>query len=129
MFISEVVRGGAAELDGRLMQGDQILSINGDDMKHASQETVAAILKVNIHFFSFLVNISFWCFGHYLILGGLDVIRTLALTCCVFLHEYHMMFLRVCPSVCSRSGPVGTRAPQSCILDLLQTQLPRKPGA
>uniref|UniRef100_A0AAQ4P0C9 PATJ crumbs cell polarity complex component n=1 Tax=Gasterosteus aculeatus aculeatus TaxID=481459 RepID=A0AAQ4P0C9_GASAC len=77
VFISEVVRGGAAELDGRLMQGDQILSINGDDMKHASQETVAAILKVNIHFFSFLVNISFWCFGHYLILGGLDVIRTL----------------------------------------------------
>uniref|UniRef100_A0AAQ4QTT7 PATJ crumbs cell polarity complex component n=1 Tax=Gasterosteus aculeatus aculeatus TaxID=481459 RepID=A0AAQ4QTT7_GASAC len=45
VFISEVVRGGAAELDGRLMQGDQILSINGDDMKHASQETVAAILK------------------------------------------------------------------------------------
>ncbi|KAM4628768.1 inaD-like protein isoform 2-T2 [Polymixia lowei] len=45
VFISEVVRGGAAELDGRLMQGDQILSINGDDMRHASQETVAAILK------------------------------------------------------------------------------------
>ncbi|KAL6108566.1 patj [Pungitius sinensis] len=45
VFISEVVRGGAAELDGRLMQGDQILSVNGDDMKHASQETVAAILK------------------------------------------------------------------------------------
>ncbi|XP_040896942.1 inaD-like protein [Toxotes jaculatrix] len=45
VFISEVVRGGAAELDGRLMQGDQILSVNGDDTKHASQETVAAILK------------------------------------------------------------------------------------
>ncbi|KAM6938811.1 inaD-like protein isoform 2-T2 [Lycodopsis pacificus] len=45
VFISEVVRGGAAELDGRLMQGDQILSVNGDDMRHASQETVAAILK------------------------------------------------------------------------------------
>uniref|UniRef100_UPI0037E7D08D multiple PDZ domain protein-like n=1 Tax=Semicossyphus pulcher TaxID=241346 RepID=UPI0037E7D08D len=36
---------GAAELDGRLMQGDQILSVNGDDTRHASQETVAAILK------------------------------------------------------------------------------------
>lgn len=46
MFISEVVRGGAAELDGRLMQGDQILSVNGDDARHASQEAVAAILKV-----------------------------------------------------------------------------------
>ncbi|XP_068563933.1 inaD-like protein isoform X2 [Cebidichthys violaceus] len=45
VFISEVVRGGAAELDGRLMQGDQILSVNRDDMRHASQETVAAILK------------------------------------------------------------------------------------
>uniref|UniRef100_A0A3B4Y463 PDZ domain-containing protein n=1 Tax=Seriola lalandi dorsalis TaxID=1841481 RepID=A0A3B4Y463_SERLL len=40
-----MVRGGAAELDGRLMQGDQILSVNGDDTRHASQETVAAILK------------------------------------------------------------------------------------
>lgn len=47
MFISEVVRGGAAELDGRLMQGDQILSVNGEDTRHASQEAVAAILKVN----------------------------------------------------------------------------------
>ncbi|XP_022614755.1 inaD-like protein [Seriola dumerili] len=45
VFISEVVRGGAAELDGRLMQGDQILSVNGDDTRHASQETVACILK------------------------------------------------------------------------------------
>ncbi|XP_041862637.1 inaD-like protein [Melanotaenia boesemani] len=45
VFISEVVRGGAAELDGRLMQGDQILSIDGDDTRHASQESVAATLK------------------------------------------------------------------------------------
>ncbi|TDH08987.1 hypothetical protein EPR50_G00103570, partial [Perca flavescens] len=45
VFISEVVRGGAAELNGRLMQGDQILSVNGDDTRQASQETVAAILK------------------------------------------------------------------------------------
>lgn len=49
MFISEVVRGGAAELDGRLMQGDQILSINGDDTTHSSQESVAAVLKVHTH--------------------------------------------------------------------------------
>ncbi|XP_068998077.1 LOW QUALITY PROTEIN: inaD-like protein [Embiotoca jacksoni] len=45
VFISEVVRGGAAELDGRLMQGDQILMVNGDDTRLASQEAVAAILK------------------------------------------------------------------------------------
>ena len=47
MFISEVVKGGAAELDGRLMQGDQILSVDGEDARHASQEAVAAILKVS----------------------------------------------------------------------------------
>lgn len=46
MFISEVVKGGAAELDGRLMQGDQILSVNGEDTRNASQEAAAAILKV-----------------------------------------------------------------------------------
>lgn len=45
VFISDVVKGGAADLDGRLMQGDQILAVDGEDMKQASQETVAAILK------------------------------------------------------------------------------------
>ncbi|KAL4634849.1 inaD-like protein isoform X1 [Arapaima gigas] len=45
VFISEVVKSGAADLDGRLMQGDQILSVNGEDMRQASQETVAAVLK------------------------------------------------------------------------------------
>lgn len=47
VFISDVVKGGAADLDGRLMQGDQILAVDGEDMKQASQETVAAILKVS----------------------------------------------------------------------------------
>lgn len=42
-----MVKGGAADLDGRLMQGDQILAVDGEDMKQASQETVAAILKVS----------------------------------------------------------------------------------
>ncbi|XP_042639268.1 inaD-like protein [Orycteropus afer afer] len=45
VFISDVVKGGAADLDGRLIQGDQILSVNGEDMRNASQETVATILK------------------------------------------------------------------------------------
>ncbi|XP_072919157.1 inaD-like protein isoform X4 [Hemitrygon akajei] len=45
VFISDIVKGGAAELDGRLMHGDQILSVNGEDMRSASQETVATILK------------------------------------------------------------------------------------
>ncbi|KAG5275407.1 hypothetical protein AALO_G00119930 [Alosa alosa] len=45
VFISDIVRGGAADVDGRLMQGDQILAVDGEDMRQASQETVAAILK------------------------------------------------------------------------------------
>lgn len=50
MFISDIVKGGAADLDGRLIQGDQILSVNGEDMRNASQETVATILKVSTEY-------------------------------------------------------------------------------
>ncbi|KAG8437100.1 hypothetical protein GDO86_007977 [Hymenochirus boettgeri] len=45
VFISEIVKGGAADVDGRLMEGDQIMSVNGEDVKNASQEMVAAVLK------------------------------------------------------------------------------------
>ncbi|XP_045028457.1 multiple PDZ domain protein isoform X3 [Daphnia magna] len=45
VYISDVVKGGAAEADGRLMQGDQILTVNGNDLRTASQEQAAAILK------------------------------------------------------------------------------------
>ncbi|KAJ6662571.1 hypothetical protein lerEdw1_011708 [Lerista edwardsae] len=45
VFISDIVKGGAADLDGRLIQGDQILSVNGEDVRRASQEVVATILK------------------------------------------------------------------------------------
>lgn len=47
VFISDIVKGGAADLDGRLIRGDQILSVNGEDMRRASQEAVATILKVS----------------------------------------------------------------------------------
>lgn len=47
VFISDIVKGGAADLDGRLIQGDQILSVNGEDVRQASQEVVATILKVS----------------------------------------------------------------------------------
>ncbi|XP_041446333.1 inaD-like protein isoform X2 [Xenopus laevis] len=45
VFISDIVKGGAADVDGRLMQGDQIMSVNGEDMRNASQEIVATVLK------------------------------------------------------------------------------------
>lgn len=41
------VKGGAAEAGGRLISGDQILSINGNDVSDANQEQVAEMLKVS----------------------------------------------------------------------------------
>lgn len=35
-----------AEADQRLMQGDQILAVNGEDMRTATQEYAAGVLKV-----------------------------------------------------------------------------------
>ncbi|CAG0886882.1 unnamed protein product [Darwinula stevensoni] len=48
VFISEVVEGGVASLDGRLMQGDQILAVNTEDLQFATQEAAAAILKTTM---------------------------------------------------------------------------------
>lgn len=45
--MSDIVKGGIVESDGRLLQGDQILSVNGEDVRTATQESVAALLKVN----------------------------------------------------------------------------------
>nr|CAD7568435.1 unnamed protein product [Timema californicum] len=45
VFISDVVHGGIAEADGRLMKGDHILAVNGQDLKVATQEEAAAVLK------------------------------------------------------------------------------------
>ena len=47
VYVSEVVKGGIAEADNRLMQGDQILAVNGQDLTNAMQEHAAAILKVS----------------------------------------------------------------------------------
>lgn len=47
VFVSDIVKGGIVESDGRLLQGDQILSVNGEDVRAATQESVAALLKVN----------------------------------------------------------------------------------
>ncbi|XP_048358568.1 multiple PDZ domain protein isoform X10 [Sphaerodactylus townsendi] len=47
VFVSDIVKGGIADSDGRLMQGDQILMVNGEDVRNANQEAVASLLKVS----------------------------------------------------------------------------------
>ncbi|XP_016069713.1 PREDICTED: multiple PDZ domain protein isoform X1 [Miniopterus natalensis] len=48
VFVSDIVKGGIADADGRLMQGDQILMVNGEDVRSATQEAVAALLKCSL---------------------------------------------------------------------------------
>ncbi|XP_027663701.1 multiple PDZ domain protein isoform X15 [Falco rusticolus] len=48
VFVSDIVKGGIADTDGRLMQGDQILMVNGEDVRNANQEAVAALLKCSL---------------------------------------------------------------------------------
>ncbi|KAL1282459.1 hypothetical protein QQF64_001262, partial [Cirrhinus molitorella] len=45
IFVSEITRGGAADLDGRLLLGDQILSVNGEDIRAASEDYASALLQ------------------------------------------------------------------------------------
>lgn len=51
IFISEFVKGGIAELDGRLMIGDQIIQVNGQDLINIEQVDAAIILKVFQRFY------------------------------------------------------------------------------
>ncbi|XP_034044568.1 multiple PDZ domain protein [Thalassophryne amazonica] len=45
IFVSDIIKGGAADSDGRLLLGDQILSINGNDVRAASQEHAEKLLQ------------------------------------------------------------------------------------
>lgn len=45
IFVSFILTGGAADLDGELRKGDQILSVNGVDLTQATHEQAAEILK------------------------------------------------------------------------------------
>lgn len=46
--MSDIVKGGLVDTDGQLMQGDQILSVNGEDVRSTTQEAMAALLKVHL---------------------------------------------------------------------------------
>uniref|UniRef100_A0A5S6Q8E7 PDZ domain-containing protein n=1 Tax=Trichuris muris TaxID=70415 RepID=A0A5S6Q8E7_TRIMR len=45
IFIAEVVKGGITEIDGRIMAGDQLLAVNGNDLTKVYQEEAATMLK------------------------------------------------------------------------------------
>ncbi|KAG5285863.1 hypothetical protein AALO_G00008330 [Alosa alosa] len=45
VFVSELVRGGVAEADGRLMLGDQILSVTGEDVRAVTQDYATSLLQ------------------------------------------------------------------------------------
>ncbi|XP_028255519.1 multiple PDZ domain protein [Parambassis ranga] len=45
IFVSDIIRGGVADSDGRLLLGDQILSINGEDVRAATQEYAQELLQ------------------------------------------------------------------------------------
>lgn len=59
VFVSDIVKGGVVESDGRLMQGDQILSVNREDVRCATQEYVAALLKVNVTYILYECMLSY----------------------------------------------------------------------
>ncbi|XP_056591902.1 disks large homolog 2 isoform X10 [Triplophysa dalaica] len=45
IFVSFILAGGPADLSGELRRGDQILSVNGNDLRGATHEQAAAALK------------------------------------------------------------------------------------
>lgn len=45
VIIHEVYKNGAADLDGRLKPGDQILEVNGEDLRHALHEHAIKVLR------------------------------------------------------------------------------------
>ena len=46
-LLTAKVLGGSADLDGRILRGDQIMSVNGTDLSKAKQDEAVAVLKVS----------------------------------------------------------------------------------
>lgn len=45
VYISDIIPGGSADLDGRLQRGDLLVAVDGKDLSSASQEEAAAAIK------------------------------------------------------------------------------------
>lgn len=50
IFVSFILAGGPADLSGDLRRGDQILSVNGINLRNATHEEAAQALKVTLTF-------------------------------------------------------------------------------
>lgn len=59
VYISRIVKGGTAESDGRFLEGDVILEIDGVDLTNSSHHDAAALLKVCYPFITFARIVSF----------------------------------------------------------------------
>lgn len=51
IFVSFILAGGPADLSGELRRGDQILSVNGVNLRSATHEEAAQALKVDSHIY------------------------------------------------------------------------------
>lgn len=49
IFVSFILAGGPADVGNELKRGDQLLSVNGNDLKSATHEEAAQALKVSSH--------------------------------------------------------------------------------
>lgn len=56
--MGDLIAGGPAEKEGTLVQGDQILSVNDEEVKDGIPEDVAHILKVQLLLFIFLILLT-----------------------------------------------------------------------
>lgn len=56
IFVSFILAGGPADLSGELRRGDQILSVNGVNLRTATHEEAAQALKVGAFMFQTSTN-------------------------------------------------------------------------
>ena len=54
------VKGSVADSSGKIMQGDQIVDVNGQDLTTCTQEFAARVLKVYFSFLSWLKLLSLY---------------------------------------------------------------------
>lgn len=59
IYVSFILAGGPADVGGELKRGDQLLSVNGVNLRSATHEEAAQALKVSILFSFFRKNLLF----------------------------------------------------------------------